>query len=444
MRLNFIKNLPRLSWAFFFATVVLLPFRYRLLQISRPIVPVWEDYTDFILYATDVTLLLALTTWFVHLYLTKIKLPVGPAFLFLPLAGLTLITIITSLTSLDPALSLYHAVRLTILFGLYLWTFNNVRSLQQLIAPFAIMVAIQSLIAIPQVLTQHSVGLQALGEFELDPAWSGVSVIWTNTMRSLRAYGLSDHPNILGGSLVFALILLLVFELSQPRMNPLMFSVVAVGLIATFFTYSRSAWLGLAGAATFVGYMRYAKPRTWPGKREIAFAAGLLLLLVPFVFSNLELVGLRLGEEISFEEIELESGSMSERRVLTNAGNTVFAEHAIFGVGIGATPQAFMRQWPDFPIDYAPVHNVLFSAALETGLIGALFYAMLLLAPWIALYHMRHKHFSRGLIASLAALLAFTVIGLFDVHPWLVAAGRLLQYLGWGLFARFYADVTVN
>jgi len=56
------------------------------------------------------------------------------------------------------------------------------------------------------VIHQGDLGLQLLGEYRLDPAWEGVSIVWMEGLRTLRAYGLSDHPNILGGSLAFALI----------------------------------------------------------------------------------------------------------------------------------------------------------------------------------------------------------------------------------------------
>ena len=47
-----------------------------------------------------------------------------------------------------------------------------------------------------------------LGELVLDPRQNGVSVVATSgTERLLRAYGLTDHPNILGGLLVFGLLL---------------------------------------------------------------------------------------------------------------------------------------------------------------------------------------------------------------------------------------------
>ncbi len=437
MRSKIADSLPKISWGFFFATLVLIPFRYKLFQIERPVGLIWEDYTDIIFYLTDLTLLLTLVTWILELFLTKKKIKKGPAFLTLPLVGLTIVTFVTAFTSIDPVLSFYHSIRLAILLGFYLYVINHVSSLRQLIPALIVMTAVQSLVAVTQVLTQHSLGLKFLGEFDLDPAWRGVSVVWSDTIRSLRAYGLSDHPNILGGCLVFGLLLLTFWNLEKQPMSSGLTIVIALGLIALFFTFSRSAWLGLLAGAFFIAYHRYIKHKRYP-QTEMIFLSSLALLLIPFLWANSELLGLRLGERISIQQIQPELGSMGERRVLTSAANTVFAEHALLGIGLGGSPQAFFREFPVFPVDYAPPHNVLISAALETGLIGALFYSLLLVSPWLAAYFSRKRIFSNEFIATSAVLLAFTVIGFFDVYPWLVQAGRLIQYLTWGLWANFF------
>ncbi|HKY78564.1 MAG TPA: O-antigen ligase family protein [Anaerolineales bacterium] len=435
------STLAKSSRAFFFATIVLLPFRYRFLQITRPIEPIWSDYTDFILYASDVALLLTLATWLLHLYLHPRRLQTGPAFLTLPLVGLTLAALVTSATSIDPALAFYHSIRLIILFAFYLYVINQVTTIRQLLAPLSVMLSIQASIAILQALTQRSVGLQSLGEFELNPAWSGISVVWTESIRALRAYGLTDHPNLLAGCLVFAMLLLLVWHLFEGQsMDPLTFTFMAMGALALFFTYSRSAWLALFVALIFIGYHRFVRQKRLPAWKEVAFFLALLLMLFPFIWANIELVGLRLGEQISFQELQPELGSLQERRVLASAGNTVFVENAILGVGLGASPQAFMKTFPSFPVNYAPVHNVVLSAALETGLFGGLFYLTVIAAPWFALFLNRRIKYTPDLIAATAALLALAVVGLFDVYPWLLAPGRLWQYLAWGLWARFYVD----
>src|SRR3972149_4986703 len=181
--------LPKSSRGFFFATLVLIPFRLRLLLLARPVEAVWGDYTNFLLFASDISLLLLMGSWAAERFLQRRSLETGPAFLTLPLAGLTLAALLTSVTSIDPGLSLYHSLRLLLLFAFYLYVLNEVSSIRQLVVPLGLMLAIQAAVAIAQALAQHSIGLPWLGEYELDPAWSGVSVEWAESTRVLPASG---------------------------------------------------------------------------------------------------------------------------------------------------------------------------------------------------------------------------------------------------------------
>jgi len=444
MRINLERLLPKLSRAFFFATIVLIPFRFRFVLLERPLAPVWEDYTNFLLFASDITLILTLVSW-TSLWLVK-RRPIkrGPAFLTLPLAGLTLAALVTSFTSIDPALSIYHSFRLVLLFGFYLYVVNEVGSIRQLLAPLGIMIAFQGVVAIAQSLAQHSVGFQWLGEYQLDPAWQGVSVVWTETVRALRAYGLSDHPNILGGCLVFGLLVFLIAHLPTkegPWSMPAI-GVIIVGAVAALLTFSRSAWLGGAlGFAYLAVHLSKSKDRVLQ-KRALALGATVALVLIPFLLANSALLGVRLGANSSFVELPAEAGSLQERAVLIGAANLVFSQNALTGVGVGASPQAFMQQFPSLGFNYQPPHVVLLAAAVETGLSGALFTAVLLAVPWLALGLNRNIKVTLELAAASALLLALTTVGFFDYYPWLLAPGRLWQYLAWGLWARFYIDAS--
>jgi len=445
MKRKLVALLPNLSRGAFFVTVVLIPFRLRYVLLSRPVLPLWADYTDILLYASDVTLLLTLAFWFLHHYLKPAPIQTGPAFLTVPMVGLALVALGTSISSIDPVFSFYQSVRLVMLIGLYLYVLNHVKSLRQLIAPLSVMAGIQATVAIIQSLTQHSIGLQWLGEYELDPAWSGVSIVWANSVRSLRSYGLAAHPNILGGVLTFSGLLLLAWHLNaKTSIEVIPFATLAIAVIATFLTFSRSSWLGSAVGVGFIAYQGYIRANKSPSLKDIALLGALLLLLIPFVWTNKELVGLRLGERIAFQEIEPELGSMGERRVLISAANTVFEENAILGIGIGAAPRAFMQAFPSFPVNYAPPHNVILNAALETGLVGGLLYLILLIAPWVALYLNRKGGFSNELLASSAVLLAIAAVGFFDCYPWCSWTGQLWQYLTWGVWAGAFVQLKAR
>ncbi|MEX2161375.1 MAG: O-antigen ligase family protein [Anaerolineales bacterium] len=445
MRSKALVWFPKLSWIAFCATLVLIPFRLRLNLLARPQPPIWADYTDFLLFASDLGLILTLSFWCADLYIRPRRIESGPAFLALPLVGLGLVALLTSFTAVDPALSIYHTIRLALLFLFYIYVINNVPSLRQLVLPLGLMAGIQATAAIAQALTQHSVGLQVLGEYELDPAWPGVSVVWTETVRSLRGYGLSDHPNILGGCLAFALVLLAASYISEERRRlPFILpTVIAGGAVALLVTYSRSAWLGAAAGMALLGFYVVRKDRKQL-RRSLILAAVVLAALAPFVWANVDLLGVRLGAGGSFEELPAEIGSLGERRVLIDAANQVFSKHALLGVGVGGSPLAFKEEFPEFAVNYQPAHLAILSAAVETGLLGAVFYAILVFAPWLALFLARGLKWNLNLAGASALLLALTLVGLFDYYTWLLAPGRLWQYLAWGLWARFYSDAKLN
>jgi O-antigen ligase len=158
---------------------------------------------------------------------------------------------------------------------------------------------------------------------------------------------------------------------------------------------------------------------------------------LPFAWQDRELLGIRLGAGGSFTEIPSELGSIGERRVLVDAGNKVFQLHPLTGIGVGGTPQAFLKEFPNFPVSYQPVHFVILNSAVETGLFGAVFYLGLLAGPWAVLYTKRRMALNPDLVAAFALLLAISVVGFFDYYTWLLVPGRLWQWLAWGLWAKF-------
>ena len=113
-------------------------------------------------------------------------------------------------------------------------------------------------------------------------------------------------------------------------------------------------------------------------------------MLAPFILVNLPLFGIRLNANQSFMNIPAEEQSIGERALLVESANHIFADHALMGIGLGASPVAMKDAYPNFSVDYRPPHLTLLDAALETGIFGATFYFLLLLLPWIVL--LRHRN----------------------------------------------------
>ncbi len=429
-------TLKRLAGAAFFLTLVLVPMRLRIDVLPRPELPIYADYTDFLLFAPDIAMLVTLVLWGLSLIMVHQRIQLGPVYLWLPLAGVSLAGFISAAASVDRALTLYHAVRLGALFPFFLYVVNEVTGPTLVVAAVALQGVLQAVVAVAQFLVQRSIGLQVLGEYMLDPAWNGVSIVSTGSDRVLRAYGLTDHPNILGGCLAFGLILLLAAYLSAGWETRFILLIPFLPMsLALLLTFSRSAWVAFFVGAVFLVVIELAfhrrafvKPMLW-----LILAVG--ITLAPFVGKEADLLGIRLGAHGAFGTVGAEEQSLGERVLLMQAANDIFAAHPITGVGLGASPIALMDQFPKFGTDYQPPHVTLLDAALETGFVGGGFYFLLLILPWVVLLRRRELLARPQVAAAAALLLALTIVGLFDYYTWLLVPGRLWQWLSWGLLA---------
>ncbi|MDX1437319.1 MAG: O-antigen ligase family protein [Anaerolineales bacterium] len=443
------RVLLRLARVSFSLCLVSYPLRYRITLIERPLPPVYRDYTDLLLFLPDILLLATLLFWFPSVVLRKKQIRLKPAAFSTLITLLVGLILLSALFAEDRLLSFYYLARTFGLFGLYLFLVNEVRRLDDIALALAIQIFIQSVIGLGQAWQQSSLGLTAIGEHILDPAVSGVSIIGAGDERTLRAYGLADHPNILGGSLAFGLILYLgwiVGRIYHPGFSRSSLFVVlpatavfASGLATLFLTYSRSAWLAFAVSLLFIFMMLYVRNQKQALVTTAAILATGLILLLPIGIQSLNYVSSRVNIQNSFQAVYYEKYSLDERAALNRAANQIFADHAILGVGPGGYPSAIQREYPDFEYDYQPPHIVLLEAAGETGIFGGLVFAILTVLPWVSMWINRgHLKFKPDLIFASGSLMAVTLVGIFDYYPWLLAPGRYWLWTIWGLWGAFY------
>ncbi len=417
--------------------MIFLPWRYRFTLQPRPFPPVYRDYTDFLLFPSDIFVLAAVGLWAAAFLLRPRLLKWGPSFLSLPLAGLTLLAGLSILWSIDPRLSAYHVLRLVVLVGLYLALVNGALPWPAVALPVAGQAAIQAVVGIGQGMAQRSLGLVRWGELPLDPAWAGISVVAAGETRWLRAYGLSAHPNILGGCFALAMLALLGHYADRKSAGAAwlvaVFGLSAVGL---WLTYSRAAWIAFAAGLLFwLVVLAGRRDRTALRRAgELLLAAGVMIL--PFAWQNLPLTAVRLNWPGFFTQAVLEHRSVAERSLLNQAGLSLAAARPATGFGLATSPLALREAWPDFPADYQPAHLVLLDAAVELGLPGGVLVLVLITAPWVAVWRMRSRlAWTVPFVTLSAMLVAVTVIGFFDYYTWLLPPGRLWQWLVWGLWA---------
>ena len=431
-------RLARLSFGL---AIVLSPFRAGIPLATHPIPPLYAGYTDLLVTAGVLAVLATLVIWIVGLAADPHPVDVGPRFLAWPAAALVTLAWVSGVTSIDRTISFENAAELTLLAGLALYVRNEVETPRSLTVPLVVMVGVQALVGLAQVVAQGSVGLAALGELHLDPTAAGVSVVAAAPAdRLLRAYGLTDHPNILGGLLAFVLPLLVIAAVGAGRRWATLLAIAfALGALALFATFSRAAWLAAAvafavGLAMLIRARLRVAARTW----AVAGVGGLLLcaaLALPYARF------LAVRADVLDPRVPTEVMSSGERAILIGATAAVAAAHPFTGTGLATLPLALLRSRPDLSFDFQPAPVVPLDVAAELGLLGAACYGWLLVAPWLALLR-RSRRWTPELVAVSAALAAVTVVGLFDYYTWTFAPGRIWAWLLLGLWAGTFVRAT--
>ena len=413
----------------FIALVVLSPFRARIDLLARPDPPVYGDFTDVLLYWSDIALVATLGCWLLSLAARRRAITLGPRFLTVPIAGLLLVGWAGVPFAVDPVVAADGAIRLVALAALALFVVNEL-DLGSLRVPLVAMVAIQAVVALAQYADQRSIGLGALGEHALAPDL-GVSVVTgTNGVRYLRAYGLTDHPNILGGILAIAILLLIGILATRTRRRPgaadlLAGATVALGSAALFVTFSRAAWLGATVGLVVLGAMLVAMHARSVVRVAALVCAAAAIAVAPLVGPALPVLAARLDPG---SRIATEARSIDERAGVAEAANAIFIAHPALGVGIGALPTAMKTADPAFPWDFQPASVIVLDVAAETGIVGAACFLVVLIAPWIALVRRRDR-WTLSLAAASAALAAIDLIGFFDYYTWTYPAGRIWWWI---------------
>jgi putative inorganic carbon (HCO3(-)) transporter len=431
-----------LAFVMLAAAVVLSPFRAAVLLAAQPRPPLYAGYTDFSVSWAEVAALAGVALWGINLLARPRRIAVGPRLLWLPAAGLLVLAWASAAWSVDPVISAENAGTLTVLFAFALYVLNEVR-LERILPLVAAMAAIQAVVAIGQAFTQRSLGLSWLGELTLDPAIRGVSVVATSDSdRLLRAYGLADHPNILGGLLAFSLPLLAVALIRQRQAVGLTFAAAfVVAAAALFLTFSRGAWLAVV-AALGLELVMLARVRLGAQATRLALVgAAAALVVAALVAQDARYVLVR--ADVLNPQVSTEAMSTGERAILLQVATTAIAAHPVLGTGLATAATAILAAMPSLDFDAQPAASAIVDVAVELGLIGVLCYLAIALAPWLVIAR-RSVRWTPELIATSAALLAWTVVGLFDYYTWSFPAGRVWSVLLLGLWAGAVRDAQAQ
>ncbi|MBZ0283027.1 MAG: O-antigen ligase family protein [Anaerolineae bacterium] len=324
-------------------------------------------------------------------------------------------------------------------------------SARSIVATLVIALIWNSAVAFLQVGEQGPIGLKVLGEFNINPALSGVSIVQSGEIRWLRPYGLLPHPNIFAGFLVIGLLASVAWVASRRLTHWYIGTVIFLfGLWALLLTFSRASWIGFAaGAFALLPLLWRFRLRERDARLTLIATLG-LAVLVAGVFGLVYRPFLAARAGVGAESVE--QRSVSDRNIYNMMGIQAGMKWPILGLGIGNFPwyaQQYLTTKTNFDLQGQPAHHVLLSAWAELGIVGfGLTGLLLILGVEAALRGLRSaaEQEGEGLKPSppkiederiaravlLVGVIALMIIGLLDHYPW-----TLLQFQAawWGLLA---------
>ena len=277
------------------------------------------------------------------------------------------------------------------------------------------------------------IGLQPL--VQINPQNSGLSVVFNGAERWLRVYGLSAHPNILGGHLAVGLILIPGLFATPQRIKRL--GLIAAWLIVgatLLLTFSRSAWLAVisGGLAALILIARGKLLKRLRLKPILALIGVGLIVVIVFVLSFQPF----LVNRFEVTTVPFETRAITDRISTARLALQIFAAQPLTGVGISQFIVVAARDLTGTSLDW--VHNVPLLAAAELGLGGIVLIVSLIISLGaIGVQRWRTRSISIWLALVGGGLIALIVVMQFDHYVWTTPEGGLLWawITGWWLRA---------
>lgn len=298
-------------------------------------------------------------------------------------------------------------------------------------------------VATAQYLGQHHLGLKMIGEPTLvskhltpsnfDMPRKGVTSIDyllqknTEPTKVIRAYGTLPHPNILGGFLVFSLLMTCyLYEVSERKRW--LAAALILQIMTLFMTYSRSALFAFIGAI-LLGWLLQRRILTY-WKPLVMGVASAVLLFFPQLFYR--------GGVVSYNEAASRSDQM--RLSMQEIAAQMIRDHPWVGVGFNNYLLAFAEYAKGAAVDTISVHNIYLLIAAETGLIGLGLFLVFCGATLYRAWRVKDSLEGRTLLVLFVALLA---IGSVDYYPIVFQQIRLIFFLAAGLIFGITSQVVL-
>lgn len=388
-----------------------------------------SDFTTFSLYISDFLIIgLALYAAILGKYKSINK---RYFFCFSALLGLALLFHLRGILPFN----IYFLIKLVEMYVLYetIKALIDDELLVFIIRAFVIFALIESIIAIAQFYSQHSLGLNLIGESPLSSTLPSVAKLVVNGERFIRGYGTFPHPNLLSAYLLtgslFSIYLWSIAKTAVQR--ALYLSPLPILIFGLFIAFSRASLLafGLACLILIAAlvYQNQFKKNFYP--MAVVFVLSILvsaLILQPYLLTR-----------------DTFTDQATVARTLYNKiGLRMLATQPILGYGPG-TSLLHMKQFAPRKLEVweiQPIHNYYILAAVELGLIGAVLLIYIFLSHFAALIKIflrKVKERGSEKILYQAVLISlfggFLFLMLFDHYFYTLQQTQILLWMVLGL-----------
>jgi hypothetical protein len=431
METKFVKSFRKIVAALFYLFVFLFPWQTKIILRASS-----SNFNEISLYLSHLLLLVVVALFFIHKIKRREQDDAVPV-LWWAIVVLDLAVLISFFVAGDQVLAGYYYLVFLEAIALFYLLFSGFKSENYeepcfnrtaLIYSWLSGVWLQAIFGVYQFLQQAAPAFKYLGLARHDASVLGTSIIEAASGRWLRAYGGFDHPNIFGGVLVVALIII-AYLLAQKKVirsakeigeSVFLFIVYFTCLFALFFSFSRAAWLALLVGLLYLFVVFLIKKDYWVLGRFVVLLIFSLLMVALIAFPYRDLLVVRVSDTA-----RLEVKSINERQEYLVEARDMISQHWLLGVGPGNYVSVLQQQDANKKAawDYQPVHNVFLLWWAQSGLLA--------LVSFIALLFLL-KRDSHNLYAG-ALLSALLVIMLLD--HWLISLpfGILFLFLTLGL-----------
>ncbi len=398
----------------------------------------FDFYQNIAIYFTDILLIISFVIYGIYLIRHPLKtVHFGPKFIqLLFLITFILIEINSIMKGVNEQNTLTILLRSIEWFGLYMLILNEVAPIKIILLAIIGSISVQSVLALLQLASQHSIGLHFLGEPLLSVQQEGIAKIALNSTKLIRSYGTTPHPNILGGFIVLSLFFTW-FTIKNIKLRTFLTITQILGLFSTF---SRSALLGLGGALLAgIMFMKISVFTPKIKKKTIIKMIGGLCLII-FIAAIINIESIPAWKE-RFNILN-DKKAISERLLYLEGAYNMTKSAPVFGQGVGAFTRDLQR-YVDVkiaPWEIQPVHNIFALISSELGIIG-LVLTMTFLIYAFKKINIERKKFSKRehrdeTVVIFLCLTAVTIIMLFDHYFITIHEGQILLVTIIGLLAK--------